>query len=363
MLATYAGVGWLCTYLQRRQLVDVPNERSTHKQPTPRGAGLVIAAVTLSGWLAFGLVETPELWLVLLAASAGATLVAGLSWLNDFKPPASKLAGAARDKSQAAYFSDAYPRFAAQSLAALVAMVVLGYWSSVAVPTFGTLELGWLGLPVTFLWIVGLTNAYNFMDGIDGIAGAQAVVAGLGWLVLGWLSQVPLVTVLGVLLAGSSVGFLVHNWSPARIFLGDVGSAFLGYSFALLPLLLKRLSPDHVVSSRALVIGFLMVWPFVFDTLFTIARRKGMGQRIFEAHRTHLYQRLLTAGFGHRQVALLYAMLALAGTLLALGWYLEVPGVEAFTAAVPPLLCLALCCFVVVQERKQSGRLQPGTQP
>ena len=96
------------------------------------------------------------------------------------------------------------------------------------------MSLGRLGLIITFLWIVGLTNAYNFMDGIDGIAGGQAVVAGLGWAGLGYLTDQPLIGLLGLLLAASSLGFLGHNWPPARIFMGDVGSAFLGFTFAVL---------------------------------------------------------------------------------------------------------------------------------
>src|SRR6185436_11775719 len=129
-----------------------------------------------------------------------------------------------------------------------------------------------LGFTITFFWIVGLTNAYNFMDGIDGIAGGQALVAGIGWTAIGWLDGQSHIVVFGLLLAATNLGFLFHNWSPARIFMGDVGSAFLGYSFAVLPLMLSSQSTGRTGFKLALA-AILPVWPFVFDSTFTILRR------------------------------------------------------------------------------------------
>ncbi len=137
----------------------------------------------------------------------------------------------------------------------------VGYWRIVQIPFVGQLDLGWVGLPITVLWIVGMINAYNFMDGIDDIAAAQAVVAGLGLAGLGWLGGQSLITGIGLILAASCLGLLIHNWSARRIFMGDVGSAFLGYAFAVLPLVAAQ------SDARFTLAGVLVLWPFLFDTI------------------------------------------------------------------------------------------------
>lgn len=154
-------------------------------------------------------------------------------------------------------------RLSVHLAAAAIAVIGIGPWRDLQLPWLGSLHLGWLAVPVTVLWIVGLTNAYNFMDGIDGIAGAQAVIAGLGWALLGWLTGQMMVATLGILIAATSLGFLGHNWPPARIFMGDVGSAFLGYMFAVLAVLAGRSNPPLGFA------GVLLVWPFVFDAVLT----------------------------------------------------------------------------------------------
>ncbi|MCX6038443.1 MAG: glycosyl transferase, partial [Chloroflexi bacterium] len=192
----------------------------------------------------------------------------------------------------------------------------------------GTINLGWLGLAITFLWIVGLINAYNFMDGIDGIAGGQAVVAGLGWIVLGWLGNQTLVVALGLLLAASSLGFLGYNWPPAKIFMGDVGSAFLGYTFAVLPVVAVQRDPRFALA------GVLLVWPFVFDAAFTFLRRLLHRENVFTAHRSHLYQRLVATGFSHKTVASLYIGLAIMGLVCSVALVMEWRWADYLTAIV-----------------------------
>jgi len=261
-------------------------------------------------------------------------LIAAVSWADDLRS------------------LPAMVRLSVHGLGAILAILAFGFWDAINVPAPRELSLGWCGLLITFLWIVGLTNAYNFMDGIDGIAASQALVAGLGWAALGWLSGLLPVSVLGLLIAACSLGFLMHNWSPARIFMGDVGSAFLGYSFALLPWMMRFFSHNTIASYRALLLAVLMVWPFIFDATFTITRRLLLGHNIFLAHRTHLYQRLVAAGFSHRHVALLYAALALVGVVLAVGWSLDVPGCEAALPAILSVLGLGLWSYVTYHERR-----------
>ena len=183
------------------------------------------------------------------------------------------------------------------------------------------------------------------MDGIDGIAGGQAVVAGLGWAALGWLSDQPLVGILGILLAASSLGFLGHNWPPARIFMGDVGSAFLGFTFAVLAVAAAQRD------ARLALAGVLLVWPFIFDACFTFLRRLRNGENVFAAHRSHLYQRLVIAGYSHRTVTLLYIGLAAWGAILAQLWTLDVAGSSLLIVVSMPVLCWGLCKVVWRRER------------
>jgi UDP-N-acetylmuramyl pentapeptide phosphotransferase/UDP-N-acetylglucosamine-1-phosphate transferase len=165
-------------------------------------------------------------------------------------------------------------------------------------------------LVISILWIAGMTNAYNFMDGIDGLAAIQAVTGAGAWAFAGWFMGRPDVTAVGVLIGCASLGFLAHNWHPARLFMGDVGSAFLGYSLAVLTVIAAAERPV------ALLAGAVVLWPFVFDPIYTILRRAVRRENLLVAHRSHLYQRLVATGWTHRMVSLLYGAIALGGAVL-----------------------------------------------
>ncbi len=147
-----------------------------------------------------------------------------------------------------------------------------------------TCSLALFGVLITFLWIVGLTNAYNFMDGIDGMAGGVALVAALGWMWLSSDTQTWFVFWVALAIAASSLGFLGHNWSPAKVFMGDVGSTFLGYTFAVLSLVSANQSGD------ALLIGTLLMWTVIMDSLVTFLGRLIKRENVFTGHRSHLFQ-------------------------------------------------------------------------
>jgi len=325
-IVSFLGVAGLRVWAERHQVLDVPNERSSHTNPTPRGGGLAVVATTLVGWLPYALFMCGESWPRIAGYVIGGVLIAAVSWVDDLRSLPSPV------------------RLAAHTVSALLVVAAIGHWQQVSVPPLGIVQLGWLGGPLTLLWIVGLTNAYNFMDGIDGIAGSQAVVAGLGWTVLGWLAGRPAVATLGLLVAAASLGFLSHNWPPARIFMGDVGSAFLGYTFAVLPLLA---SP---ADSRMAVTSLLFVWPFVFDPAFTLLRRLRRGENVFVAHRSHLYQRLVIAGASHLTVTLLYAALASLGVVAAFCW-LCWPSCAPFLVVALAALCAIPWLLVRCTER------------
>jgi UDP-N-acetylmuramyl pentapeptide phosphotransferase/UDP-N-acetylglucosamine-1-phosphate transferase len=329
IVLSYFTVTHIGCWAEKWQILDIPNERSSHALPIPRGGGLAIAVISLIGFIVIWLLNLRWPLTIIITFLCGAAGIATISYLDDLYSLPNRV------------------RLTAHSLAALVSIWGLGYWHNVDVPLLGQLHLGWLGPPITFLWIVGLTNAYNFMDGIDGIAGGQGVVAGLGWGIWGLISDHLLIGTLGLLLAASCLGFLGHNWPPARIFMGDVGSAFLGYAFSVLAVLAAQ------EDSRLVLAGVLFVWPFVFDTSYTFFCRLRRGENVFIAHRSHLYQRLVVAGCSHRFVSSLYIGLSLIGVILSLVWSRNTMGSSLFITIALSWLCLMLWAFVTYQERRK----------
>jgi len=328
--ASYLGVAIIRRWVGRARMLDVPNERSSHTRPTPRGGGLAIVIVVLVlAWLAA--LSNPAFSLrSMVALTLGALLIAGVSWLDDMRPV------------------PFWVRLLVHTLGACIVMAGIGVIREIGIPFGMDLPLGWLGFPMTLVWIVGLTNAYNFMDGIDGIAGGQAVVAGVGWAILGWIGGQPIVGVMGLLIAAASVGFLGHNWPSARIFMGDVGSAFLGFSFAALTVLASQSDPIFFLA------GIALIWPFVFDAVFTFARRLCRCEKVWMAHRSHLYQRLVISGLAHGQVSGIYIGLAMLGLIWAVvlvqGW-----SYIAVTVAIVVLLA-ALSLWAWTCQRERSMR-------
>jgi Fuc2NAc and GlcNAc transferase len=292
-ISTFFGVELFRRWSLKRQILDIPNERSSHSAPTPRGGGIIFAAVSLGFYIIWNLKY--GIWSYIF----GAILLAAISWIDDLKSVPSIL------------------RFAVHFIAAGLIIYGLGGFEIVRLPFFGDIQLNYFALPFTLLWIVWLTNAYNFMDGIDGIAATQAITAGIGWFLLGFKYEIPFAAFFGLILAFTNFGFILHNWSPAKIFMGDVGSAFLGFSFAFLPLLAAKESSQN--AQKFALIGILFVLPFMFDTVFTFIRRLLNGEKVWQAHRSHLYQRLVISGYSHRFVTTLYGIISLliiAATLI-----------------------------------------------
>ncbi len=264
--------------------MDVPNARSSHDQPTPIGGGVVIVMVTMLAYTVVCVIF-PQFfaWSFLI----GGILIATISWLDDL------------------YSVNVILRFFVHSIAAVAVIIEVGYFNSVSLPFgFVSFAFGQLGLAVTFLWIVWVINAYNFMDGIDGIAGGQAVVSAVGWLAVALLVGDQPAASFALAIAGSSLGFLFHNWQPAKIFMGDVGSAYIGFVIAVLPLLIAR--TGTIESGILPWLALSMIWLFVFDTVFTFGRRIVGGDKVWQPHRSHLYQRLTIAGKSHSYVASIY---------------------------------------------------------
>lgn len=335
LFVSYGLVAVLKKYFQQF-LLDIPNDRSSHNKPTPRGGGIAIAIVVFVGLLGVSTLTKDWSWPMYLGFMAGGLIITMVSLYDDM------------------HSLPMYVRFFVHSICACIVIFSIGNWEYISAPIFGSFALGWLGVPITFLWIVGLINAYNFMDGIDGIAASQAVIAGLGWAIIGYLANLSMVVGLGALIGISSLGFLLHNWPPARIFMGDVGSAFLGYALAVLPIIYVIESTNQTLESRIPLSAFILMGVFVFDSVFTRIRRLVHGKNVWAPHRTHLYQRLTTIGYSHRFVTLLYIVLGLIFLFFALSLigYFKVSGILILIMAA--LLLGALWLFVVNEEQKHN---------
>ena len=281
----------------------MPNERSSHTTPTVRGGGLVIVFVCLISYTFYTLLITNNFQ---ISYVIGAALIALVSWVDDL------------------YSISFVWRIFIHSISAILIIFTLGYFQEIYIPFFSKIENNVIGAFLTFCWIVWLTNAYNFMDGIDGIAGMQAVTAGIGWMILGKLLEFPMTEFYGGTIAFSSLGFLIQNWQPAKIFMGDVGSAFLGFSFAALPLLAKDEIGQSGEKNQYLpylpIIAILFVWLFIFDTVYTFIRRIYNQEKVWEAHRGHIYQKLTIAGYSHQKVTSLFGLLSILTTSVAILW-------------------------------------------
>lgn len=287
MVTAAAATRWLAGYLRGRGVVDRPNERSSHSVPTPRGGGLGIILGALAGvWLQAWIWDAPAPALPVLAALGG---IAAVGWLDDV------------------FGLRADARMGLQCGCAAIVVASGGLLPEFPLPAPLDFALGPVaGWAVSMAWVVGVTNIYNFLDGIDGFAAFQAIAACLA-MVLFPVSSALNPVLLAV--AGACAGFLVHNWHPAKIFMGDAGSTTLGFLLAVVPL-------QAPADARPMAVLFTAtaLWFFLADGVYTLARRAIRGERVWEAHRTHLYQRLAAAGMRHDQVVI---RVGFAGILLA----------------------------------------------
>jgi UDP-N-acetylmuramyl pentapeptide phosphotransferase/UDP-N-acetylglucosamine-1-phosphate transferase len=324
-------------WAQRKMLLDHPNYRSLHVRPTPRGGGIGVVVpicVAIGGVGAL----VPE-------TRAAATWIAGVGLLIAVVGLVDDIRGL-----------PAVTRLVAHVFAAALVVMKIGTWRAIEWPGLAHVNLGWAAVPFTILLVVGLTNAYNFMDGVDGIAGSQGVVAGCGWVGAGYALQEPLLAVTGAVVAAANLGFLLFNWSPASIFMGDVGSAFLGFLLAALAVFVAPRSPATAAA------GILFVWPFVYDTTFTFLRRASRRENLLRAHQSHLYQRLVLTGVPHQTVALLYGVLATVGVAVGHALVRKAGFTSIAGGVLIALLAAGLWLFVVWRERAAGTGLKPNRQ-
>lgn len=268
-------VGYLSRALRHRGKFDQPNHRSAHKVPTPRGGGVGLAAGFAAGMAvaAFILGLPAPQWAILCGAAALAAIGARDDWAE---PLSVRI------------------RLLAQSAIAAGVVAVAGPLDRLPLPGPLDFELGPWGYLLGGIWIVGVTNIYNFLDGIDGYAGVQAIVAAAALMLFAYD---PSFLAAGAALAGASIGFLLHNWRPATIFMGDSGSTSIGFLVAAMPF-----QAPAAVRPEATFVTALALWFFLSDGAYTLLSRALKGEKFWLPHNRHLYQRLVRSGLDHNEV-------------------------------------------------------------
>ncbi len=318
----------------RFPIMDPVDHRKAHRVPTPRGGGVGIVVAFMIGMCGlylsaqFARLADTQFLGVILAAFA----IAVVSFIDDMK-----------DLRFVA-------KLAAQTAAALVAVASGLVVDRLAIPWIGVFSLGPLGVALTLFWIVGCTNAVNFMDGLDGLVGGTAlIVCGILAVVAadqgGWFIYAA-----ALLLAGGIAGFLPFNLHPARIFMGDVGSQFLGFVFAVLAVAAARFDQAQI----SFLIVPLLLFGLLADAAFTLARRAAMGERVSAPHRTHLYQLAQRAGMSVRAIAAVHWCFALFhGGLVAL--FVGLPGTLKPLVVLPAVAMQIAWGLYVMRRMRAAG--------
>lgn len=325
-LLSFALTGGLRRYALARSIVDIPNARSSHTVPTPRGGGVAIVlafllSLPILGWAHLVTYEA------LMAVGGAGALVAVIGFMDDHGHIAARwrLLGHFLSAGWALYWLNGFP----------------------VINVFGLpVDLGWAGSLLAAFYLVWMLNLYNFMDGIDGIASVEAVCVCLGACILYGLNDLGGQVWLPLLLAMAVSGFLLWNFPPAKIFMGDAGSGFLGIVLGVISI------QAAWVSSQSLWAWLILLGVFIVDATFTLGRRLVRGEKVYEAHRSHAYQ-FASRRFGnHLTVTLAVAginllwLLPLAASVILFG----LDGAVALLVAYIPLVVLAFKFHAGEQE-------------
>lgn len=313
-------------------IMDHPNERSSHTIAVPRGGGLAIVITFFTGMAAiyfFG-DNTHIEQKYMLGFIISSLLIAAISFYDDIQ-------------NKSAQF-----KLVSQLLAVLLVL-----WSGIvldelAFPVVGYVELGWTGYLLSLFWIIGLTNAYNFMDGLDGLVSGITVIASLFFMAISYYGGSHFVYISCYTLLAGALGFLILNTSPARIFMGDVGSTFIGFTFATLAIIAARYDESHI----SFFVVPLLLFNIIYDVIFTLIRRKINGEKLTQAHRTHLYQLMNRIGYSHLEVSLThYCMTFLQG--LGAIWMVQLHGSNRMYVFIPFLLLQIIYTILILRRAKQ----------
>ena len=332
----FVGAVLVTRYMLKRRILALPNHRSSHRTPTPSSGGVSIVLITLSGYLTYYFVGGSAInWSPVLGVVIGSLVVAIVGFFDDL---------------------GRLPNFKTKLLTQIVAVAILFACDVVVdritLPWIGYVELGFWGYLVTLIWVVGLTNVFNFMDGLDGMAGSTAIVAAAFFAFIAYSLGSILIFVVSYIVAASVFGFLFYNFPKARIFMGDVGSQFLGFLFAALAVLAWK-SGEFTISFWVMP---LLFFHFIFDTAYTFVRRLGAGEVVTDAHCSHLYQLVNRLGWAHPKVSLLYAGMCTSQGIAAI-WFVSMSGIGQSLTFLAIFLFHAVYLLIVIRAARAKNLL------
>lgn len=322
---------------------DEPDPRRVHQGRIPRLGGIAVVVAFFASLLILFAFEKSSLGRLLVGEPVlvGGLFVGGVG---------AALLGAVDDLKGVR----ALHKLLAQVGLATVAYACGFCIDAVALPWIGTVEFGLFGLPLTILWFVAVMNAVNLIDGLDGLAGGIAFFACISNFVVGWMNDALLVVVLSAALAGAVLGFLIYNFNPASIFMGDTGSLFLGFVLAASSLLGSSVKSSTTV---ALLVPILALGVPIMDTLFAMVRRWLERRPLFAPDRGHIHHKLLDLGLTHRRAVLtLYGVsvvLAASAIAVAAGQNWEVGGALVVVVVVVVGFVRAARLFAGVKLRRE----------
>lgn len=284
--------------------IDVPkDDRRVHKTPIPRLGGLAIYLATFITIFVFGLMGEVTMDSSIVAIFIGASIIVVMGMVDDTKPLSAKV------------------KLLGQIIAALVLVkggIRIEVFSNPFIEGYNVTSLGVFSIPVTVIWIVGITNTLNLIDGLDGLAAGVGAIASLSlfFVAANFVNISPfyyVVMFIAVVLSGAAVGFLPYNFNPAKIFMGDTGSLFLGYMFAVLSVrgVMKG------VTTLSFVLPIVILGLPIFDTAFAIVRRSLKGQPIMQADKGHVHHRFLRLGYTQKQTVLTMYLICVALGMIA----------------------------------------------
>lgn len=298
--------------------IDYPKDRGVHKKPMPRMGGVAIVLgflVTVLMVYFFDRSMSPKQFVGFII---GAVIIAVLGMIDDMKDLPAKL------------------KFCVQIVAALIVIFSGTQIQIVLWPVTATLQK--LSIPITLVWIVGVTNAVNLIDGLDGLAAGVTGIAALSLMVLCIMTGTTTAVVLTAALAGACLGFLPRNFNPAEIFMGDTGSTFLGFVLAVTSIL----GVFKGYALLALVVSIFCIGLPIFDTIFAMLRRMAKHQPIMQADRGHLHHKLIDHGFSQKKAVLIMYAISIFLGLLAI--FIAVKDSRIFVVA---LLTVVVLSFII----------------
>ncbi|MBW3110249.1 undecaprenyl/decaprenyl-phosphate alpha-N-acetylglucosaminyl 1-phosphate transferase [Bacillus sp. MCCB 382] len=300
-LITYIGVKFIIPFAIKINFVDNPNNRKVHKKPLPMLAGAVFTVVTLIGILVlkwFDYLPTNLTIALLLAV----VMLSTIGFIDDYY------------KTKSKEFSP-FPRLLVQIIAAFLIVQFGDYVSQIDIPVVGYMELSpVLGKLFTMVWIIFIINVINFMDGLDGLAGGMAGIFAFTFLITSFLMNQPVSALLSALMLGVAIGYLPHNFFPAKIIMGDTGSTLFGFMIGAISII----GAMKTITVITINIPLLILAIPIFDTLFVFLKRIQQGRSIFHADKLHLHHRLLSYGLSQVQAVMIIYLLCITTSASAI---------------------------------------------